>query len=154
MGHAEVRKRLLALILCDKPNARLVTLLDRCRKLSECWTDLLLAFLAPEAADAQAFDSKRVADFRSSMESPACRQDTLRRVRSNLRSRSFPFLEVCPHENLNRLVAQSILAGLGPDLFESTGHFKDLWQVRLSLGTQDTLASVEVLLAEDADGGY
>lgn len=154
MGHAEVRKRLVAFLLSGRPDASLARRLERCRKLSECWTDLLLAFLPQEAAQPHAFDSKRVADFRRSMESPACRRDTLTRLLSNVKSPTIPFSEICPHENLNRLVAHSIVTGLGPDLLDSTGQFKDLWQIRLSLGTQDTLASVDVLLAEESGSRF
>ena len=151
VGHEEVRNRLLTFMVADSINRSLAKRLDYCRKQSEAWADLLLAFLPPDAAGRQAFDTSRMNDHRRSMESPGYRQDTLRRIVDNVKSCSKTFAEVCPHENLNRLVASSITAALGPDLLDSVGPFHDLWQIRLKFGTQDTMDSLAVLIAEDSD---
>ncbi|MEM8677852.1 MAG: hypothetical protein AAGF97_00725 [Planctomycetota bacterium] len=152
LGHAEVRNQLLQFISTEKFPPKLVHRLERCRQLSESWADLLLAFLPQDAASRQAFDFNRFGDYRRSIESPAYRDDTLRRIVTTLRSTKDLFNEVCPHENLNRLVGNSITASLGPDLLDSVGPFQDLWQTRLTQTTQDTLDSVQVLMAEE--GGY
>jgi hypothetical protein len=144
IGHQEIRQRVLKL-LAGGPGltAGEAVELNRLRRRSEQWTDMLLAFLAA-TDDVSEFvcemDRFRgyVADLSSGGIAGAGERDPSGVLQTTLRSLArHALLEDAPNPDLNERVAAAILSGFPPDLFDHHGLFRSLWLLRLMKTADD-----------------
>lgn len=150
-GHLEARHRLMRLAF-EKMNLSAVQArrADRVRRHAERWTDVLLGYLASTCeTDEFAFEPDRVADFATSLcghHAPGLAQSLLMvSLKSTFED---GFLDRCPNPGYNREIAAAVLACYGPDVFDSIGLFKTIWQTRLSNIARDTQGMLDCLIAE------
>lgn len=150
-GHLEARHRVMRLAF-EKMNLSAVQArrIDKARRHSERWTDILLGFLASTCeTDEFAFEPERVTDFSTSIcghQAPGLAQSLLMvSLRSTFRS---GFLDLCPNPGYNQHIASSVLGCYSPDAFDSIGLFKTLWQTRMANLARDTQGMLDCLIAE------
>ncbi len=158
IGHLEARHKTLQLLVsgrCVTPHQ--AAALNQLRRRTECWTDMLLGYLMPlhDVSDL-AFRPERVRDFAEELADHrrnVCDLHAWPLVLSSLRSAFLPALQrQSPNADLNQRIASSVLACFGPDLFDSTGLFPSLWQIRLANTTTDTLGMIDQLLVDASMG--
>ena len=160
VGHMEARNRVLhALVRGQGFAVEEGVRLNRLRRQTERWTDMMLGYLTNDFnVDEFAFNPELAHDFaadlydeiRSPTGGPAW-ELTLMSLRATYHnSLSLP----SPHADLNRRIAASILACFRSELFDSIGTFKSHWMLRLNEVTDETQGLVEDLLnLEDAAVG-
>ena len=109
--------------------------LDKLRRATERWTDLLLGYLRLSASDSSlAFDPDRAHEFEATFHHGRLRhqQAALSLLMEGVvEGAKRLFRATCPHPILNQDVAQSFLTCLGPDLLDAVGPHAQLWQTRL-----------------------
>ncbi len=155
-GQMEARNRALKLI----SGTRSVWLselvgLDRLRRTSERWTDLLLAQLLP-LADMHDFshDPDRLDDFAVNQrlgESPDVSRMRWSLLLASLRAAFHRDLNIAdrlpsPNRDLNRRIGESILSCWRPEQFDAVGPLRSVWQSRLMRISDDTEALIDSLL--------
>ncbi len=154
LGHLEARNRALNFIV----NPAAVTSseavgLNRLRRRSERWTDLLLGcLLETRNISNLAFETRRAEQFADDLHrNRGTRSDQLSwsLMLASLRE-AFSSVPTgnCPNAELNSQIAQSILACFPPDAFDSTGSVHSLWQARLDNITSDVQALLDQILCE------
>lgn len=150
-GQLEARRRALKLILKKTVKHWQSAELDQLRRRAERWTDLLLAHLAHSCSvSAYAFEMARVEDFAETLASHDHRSIASAMLLKSLDRPMGQNIQVkCPHPELNRRVAESVLAALGPDTCDSTGKHSNLWKVRLKCTVEDTQQLVDQLSLEN-----
>ncbi len=156
VGHMEVRNRALnAMVYGRGFTVEEGVELNRLRRHTERWTDMLIGFLIASYQVAEfAFQPQRAADFADdlghegrSVGAHSTWQLTLASLRSSFYRRlTLP----SPNEPLNRKIAASILACFHSELFDSLGLFKSLWVVRLDQTAADTDELIQQLLQLEA----
>ena len=155
-GQLDASNRVLEFIALERKNSNGADSdLNRLRRLTQRWTDLLLGGLlgvceispfVHDATRAQEFAD----DFGRSREA-AIRQQAWALLTMSLRTAFHSCLcDETPNADLNARIAGSIVACFPSDLFDSTGVFHSLWMLRLSATTADTQLLVDELLAADA----
>lgn len=151
IGHMGTHRRALKLILKDTLSFEQATQLDRLRRRSERWTDLLLAHLADSCnVKEYAFDMARVTDFAETLATNDQRETASALLLKSLDQPIGHNLQIkCPHPALNRRIAESILACLGPDVCDSIGNTRHLWTVRLNNTLEDVMRLVQRLSGEN-----
>ncbi len=141
-GQLEIRQQLLEWMLdrrgMDDGQSRA---LDRVRRATERWTDLLLGILAPycDVRDF-AFDEEAALDFSQSLQasgdcSEAAVESLIRLGIGENMLRAFS--AVCPHPRLNREISLNILSCFGGDLLGSAGPCSLVWQTGLQRNTEE-----------------
>lgn len=153
LGHLEARNRALNLIVYGRGfSLNEAVALNRLRRRSERWTDLLLGHLQGECKVGElAFDAERVVEFaddlqhdRAVLQYDQCARLTVASLRSafarQLHSSS-------PSADLNRQIASSVLACFHAELFDATGLFRSLWLARLQATASDTQGMIDELFA-------
>lgn len=152
LAHLDARRRALAWLCAvpetDRPKWRAI---DRMRRRSEHWTDLLLAHLLPYGeAEVRplAFDGQRVHEFAKDLgdlhrtpHGERAWQLFQTAIKATFRTRR------APNAVWNGQIAAAVLACFPSELFDATGPLRSLWLTRLQHTTDDTLAMVEDLLA-------
>jgi hypothetical protein len=162
VGHMEARNRVLHALVRGKgiPVEEGVKL-NRLRRQTERWTDMMLGYLACNFdVDEFAFDPEVAKDFAddlrnengSLVSSPAW-ELTLASLRATYQR---GLIDPSPHAELNDRIAASVLACFHADLFNSIGMFKSHWMLRMGQVTDDTQGLVEDLLhiEEAAEGRF
>ncbi|TWT33284.1 hypothetical protein [Blastopirellula retiformator] len=153
IGHLEARNRALNLMVYGRGlDADLAVKLNRLRRRTERWTDMLLGYVAV-ATDVRnmGFDNDRVQEF--------CR-DIREQARAGSHSAGWPLLlssaldafrtstiDSPAHPQFNQQIAAAIMSCFGPELFDSTGVIRPLWELRISNYADDTQTMVEQLLS-------
>jgi hypothetical protein len=143
LGHAEARHRVLTLLVHGPGISSHEALrLDRLRRRSERWTDLLIGHVCNE---------HDVSEFAAN---PAVAREFAADLRNHqgwsTESQAWPLLlaslraafrqdvaAVSPNRDLNRRIAAGVLACLPPELFDSTGLLRSLWMTRISHAADD-----------------
>jgi hypothetical protein len=157
IGHIEARHRaMLLLTRGSNIEARAVVRLNRVRRHSERWTDLLIGRLGGVEVAEFAVDSKRAEDFAD--DAPNRRHDGFEPSRlawplllASLRTAFQRELgAVSPNGDLNAAIASSILACFPSELVDSTGLFRSLWLMRITSAAEDAQVMIEELLAPDS----
>lgn len=150
-GHLEARHRMMRLAF-EKMNLSPLQArkADKVRRHSERWTDILLGFLESTCKTREfAFEPDRVVDFSASLcghHAPGMAQSLLMvSLRSTFRD---GFLDRCPNPGYNEEIVSAVLGCFGPDVFDSIGLFKSLWQTRLANTARDTQGMLDCLIAE------
>jgi hypothetical protein len=158
-GHLEASNRVLSLISYNPQTAMSNEgNLNRLRRLTERWTDLLLGSLGslidptPFAHDA-AKAAEFARDFHRSCRS-SVRLQAWSLIAASLRTMFESHLRgATPNADLNSSVAGAILVCFPAHLFDSTGVYHSLWNLRLSAVANDTQVMVDQLLAADSASG-
>ena len=160
LTHLEARNRVLHLMVYGRGGSiEQAVRLNRLRREVERWVDAILGRMAWEDPGplAYAFDADRAAeharDARTYGVGPA-RQTTqwLMQVTMHDAIRRRTSAEAALPE-ANRQVAESVMLGLRPDLFDSVGMLKSLWLHRLQVCADQTDRVLTELLAADLDQG-
>jgi hypothetical protein len=152
-GHAEVRCRMLTLW----STVREISLADLCelnrlRRLSERWTDMLLGEMS-HAGDfsSLAHDAARMRDFAADVprRTTGAFAETRRSLlRTALRAAYHRVLPLpAPNSDLNRQLAAGVLGCFQPELFDGEGHLCSAWAARLLSVADDT----EIMLQDYLD---
>ena len=154
-GHLEARNRVLHVLVRGQGfSVAEGVRLNRLRRQTERWTDMMLGYLACEHnVDDFAFNPELVREFatdlgyekRSTANEPAW-QLTLASLRATYYRN---LLTDSPHGELNQRIAASILACLQSDLFDSIDTLKSHWLLRISQITEETQGLVDDLMKVD-----
>ncbi len=153
IGHMEARHRVLTLMVRGPGiDAEAALKLNRLRRRTECWTDLLVGHLAGRYAVSEfAFDPQRARDFAQDLRDRGQRRGGRHQwplVLASLRTAFRQALSApSPNAELNARIATGILSCFPADLFDSTGLMRSLWLMRLTNVTEDTQGMIEDLLA-------
>jgi hypothetical protein len=150
IGHMEMRHRVLRL-LCEGTSLpwRDAVDLNRLRRRSELWTDMLLASTAADAREF-AFEPERlrqVADDLSpggAVANDGCDAAGFLEISVQAAAKS-AFRSPAPNEDLNRAVASAVLEAFPAELFDAHGLFHSLWMLRLAAVADDTQRLIDEL---------
>ena len=160
IGHLEARHRVLTLLVRSPGiDAEAALKLNRLRRRTERWTDMLIGYLIGLHNVCEfAFVPDRARDFSEDL----CYRSRLNGGRHtwamvlvSLRAAFKSGLSAaCPNADLNAKISAAILSCYPADLFDSTGLFRSLWLQRLSNVTNDAQGLLDELLALEqvADG--
>jgi hypothetical protein len=155
IGHLEARHRVLTLLVHGPSiEAEHAVKLNRLRRRTERWTDLLIGYLMGlDDVSEFAIDPERARDFSEDL-SCRCRLPGGRfawpLMLASLRTGFVQGLgAVSPNGQYNAQIAVSILSAFPPDVFDSTGILRSLWLERLSHAAHDTQGMIDELLAMD-----
>ena len=155
IGHLEARHRVLTLLVQGPAiDSEAGLKLNRLRRRTERWTDMLIGYLAGlDDVSEFAVDPIRAKDFAEDLRYQAQWEGghhawplVLASLRAAFRQGLSP---TSPNADLNAKIAASILACFPPELFDSTGLFRSLWLSRLTNITDDTAGMIEELLSAD-----
>jgi hypothetical protein len=155
-GQLEASNRVLGIISCHQYAASGPGYeLNRLRRLTERWTDLLLGSLGSAVRMADfAHDAARAEEFSHNFNDsgqPGVRKRAWSLVAASLQETFEPFLQsVTPNADLNSRIAGAILACFPVEVFDSTGIYHSLWNLRISTMTADAQQLVDELIAEDS----
>jgi hypothetical protein len=155
LDHLEVRRRVLRLLVERSTlDAGATVPLDRLRRRTERWTDLLVGYLLGiEDVSEFAIDPDRAGDFADDLRyrgdlPHGCRAWPL--LLQSLRSAFYTGLcPTSPNPALNRRIAGAILSCFQPELLDSTGVFHALWLMRLTNAADDAEGLLAELLSGD-----
>jgi len=151
-GHLEARHRALNLMVRGHGlRIEEAVNLNRLRRRSERWTDVLLGNLMPDCAvDEFAFNAGRVRDFADHDGGRIGTSSRYQWLLASLRaSYQRGLAPTSPSAELNRRIAAAILSCFGSEMFDSTGLLKSHWLARLDHTTNDTQGMIEELLMLD-----
>ena len=157
LGHQEARNRALNLLIYGRGfNTQEAVELNRLRRRSERWCDMLLGYVVgDEPLDEFSFEPARTRDFASDLMGELNRplstfgwQLVLASLRAAFQQSS---VEASPHAELNQQISAAILACFRGELFDSTGAFRTLWMERINHISSDTEGMIEELLALDGE---
>ena len=155
VGHLEARHRTLHVMVSGRvASSRHAAALNRVRRRSERWTDMLLGHVMHSHDVTEfGFDATRVREFADALRYERQQwwgADAWSLVLSSLRAAfQCGTRGDSPNGDLNERIASSVLACFGPDVFDSTGQFRSLWQIRLANTTADTQGMIEDLLGDE-----
>jgi hypothetical protein len=134
--------------------AKAVVKLNRIRRRSERWTDLLVGRLGVvQDVSEFATNPKRAQDFAE--DAPSRRGFKPSRLEwplllASLRTAFQRELGAAsPNADLNAAIVAGILACFPSDLFDSTGLFRSLWLMRITSAAEDAQVMIEGLLAPE-----
>jgi len=158
VGHMEARHRVLTLLVRSPAiDADDAVRLNRLRRQSERWSDLLIGHLIALADVAElAAEPSRAREFARDLHDGP-RKPGGRHVRSlvlaSLRGAFRQGLAAeSPNADLNARIAGSVLAAFPAELFDATGLLRSAWLVRLTSFADDAEGVVHELLKADARG--
>jgi hypothetical protein len=155
-GHLEASNRVLSLISYKPHTAHGAdSELNRLRRLTERWTDLLLGSLGTQVHGANfAHDPTRLEEFSrdlSGRQEPEVRRKIWDLIISSLRTSLAAHIRgPAPNHDLNSRLAGAILACFPVNVFDATSIYHSLWNLRLSAITADAQQLVDQLLAADS----
>ncbi len=157
LGHLEARHRVLTLLVSGPGiDAEEAVKLNRLRRRSERWIDLLVGRLAQQFAVSEfAVDPDRARQFAEDLHRQSRHEGDRRAwslIEASLRAAFRQGLvAVSPNADLNAAIAAAILSCFPADLFDGTGLFPSAWLIRLTRITSDTQGMIADLLS--LDGG-
>ena len=158
IGHIEARHRVMTLMVNGSGiNVESAVKLNRLRRRTERWTDLLIGYLLGlHEVSEFAVDPQRASDFAEDLRDrgrlPGGRH-AWPLVQASLRTAFRQGLgPASPNADLNGRIAGSILSCFPPEVFDSTGLFRSVWLTRLSAAADDTQELLDDLLASEASG--
>jgi hypothetical protein len=155
-GHLEASNRVLNIIAYNRHHAKGPEAdLNRLRRLTERWTDMLLGSLGTQIrADDFAHVPARAEEFSHDFDrsrQPGLRKQAWGLVAASLRETFEPHLNAtAPNADLNTRIGGSILACFPAEVFDSTGMYHGLWDLRVTTMASDAQQLVEQLLAADS----
>ncbi len=155
IGHLEARHRVLTLLVRQSSiDSEEAVKLNRLRRRTERWTDMLVGYLMGLFDVGQfAIDPQRARDFAEDLSF----QNHLPGGRH-----AWPLLQASlqaafqqglsptsPNPELNRQIANSILSCFPPELFDGSGIPRSAWLTRIANTTTDAVGMIDQLLALD-----
>lgn len=158
-GHAEARNRALNVLVYGRgissPEA---VELNRLRRRSERWCDMLLGYVvAEQPLEEFAFEPERVREFARDIRdelnrplSPFSWQLVLSSLRAAFQN---GLQEEAVHPELNQQIALSVLASFEADLFDFPGLLRSLWIERIGHMADNTESLIAELLSLDQKCG-
>jgi hypothetical protein len=157
IGHLEMRHRVLKL-LCEGTSLpwRDAVDLNRLRRRTELWTDMLLAPLAVRG-DARefAFEPDRLRQFAEDLApggavgADGC--DPAEFLEASVQAAAKSSLrQPAPTEDLNRSVAAAVLEAFPAQSFDAHGLFRSLWILRLTATADDTQRLIDELFHSES----
>jgi hypothetical protein len=149
LGHCDARNRALnRMFHAQERHYDEVLEVNRFRRRSERWTDMLLAHLAAECETGDlAFERERVQQFAADLRSErqaGTDEQAWHLMKIALRAAFAPAAGETPHADLNKRIVSSVLSCFPPEVFDSTGLLSFLWMERLDY----TAADLEAMIAE------
>jgi len=154
-GHLEARHRVLTLLVCDPGfDTEQAVKLNRLRRRTERWTDMLIGHLA-ELDDVSEFaiDPYRAKDYADDLgcrSGPGEGQVAWPIVLASLRAAFGGGLSpASPNADLNARIAASIVACFRSGFSDFSGLCQSAWLVRLSNVANDAQEMIDELLALD-----
>jgi len=125
--------------------------LNRLRKQTERWVDLLLSLLAEELDVAEfSFRQERLHDFSAQWKlgptGHAQRSLTLASLRITYQ---YSLSNVVANADLNRKIVSGVLGCLNSGVFDSTGFMKSMWLENMSRTVDDAQGMLDDLFAND-----
>lgn len=154
IGQIEARHRVLTILVGRSGlTTEEAMRLDALRRRSECWTDVLIGYLAVES-DVREFatDPDRAADFAADFAQQ--RREAGGRFAwpmtiASLQAAFRDWLEpVSPNSDLNARIAASILTCFPAEVFNDLGIVQSQWLVRISQITREAEGMLEELLGD------
>jgi hypothetical protein len=153
IGHLEARHRVLTLLVRGPGiDAEEAVKLNRLRRRTERWTDMLLGYLMT-VYDVREFaiDPQRAKDFSEDLsfqnQMPGGRH-AWSLIQASLQAAFGQGLSpTSPNADLNRRIATSILSCFQPELFDGTGLPRSAWLARIANTTTDAVGMIDQLLA-------
>ncbi len=152
VGHLEARNRALSLLVFGRGlGVEQSVVLNRLRRRTERWTDMLLGYLLPEFDVSEfAFSASRARDFASDLKHESEHTSdgqVWKLVLASLRAAfQHGLSDASPNADLNERIAASVLACFRSELFDSSGLVKSLWLVRLNQAADDTQGLIDELV--------
>ena len=152
IGHMEARHRVLTLLVRGPEiDAELAVKLNRLRRRTERWADMLVGCLVDlEDVSEFAVDPDRAKDFADGL---SCRHHQAggRHARSLvLASLQAAFRHglapVSPNAEFNARIGEAVISCFPSELFDSTGVFRSAWLMRIASFTNDAQGMIEDLL--------
>ena len=152
IGHLEARHRVLTLLVGGPGiDAEQAVKLNRLRRSTERWTDMLVGYLGGLYGTGEfAIDPERASDFA---------EDLSYRSRLEGGRHAWPLIQASlragfargltphsPNADLNHKIAVSILACFQPEVFDGTGLFRSVWLTRLTNVTSDAQGLIDDLI--------
>ena len=159
-GQQEARNRVLRIIVQQAEHGSSeVQAMNTLRRRCERWTDVLLAYLWPNASLSElAFDYERVEDFAESFQRQrkAGMEQSGWEMTVGALSAAFQSAVTCrsPNEDLNLNIAASILACFPAGIFDGTGLLQAHWMTRMQVTTCDAQGMIDELIALDANQNF
>lgn len=157
LGHLEARHRVLTLLVRGPGiDAEEAVRLNRLRRRTERWTDMLIGYLLGiHDVSEFAINPQRARDFAEDLSFQSQMQGGRHAwplIQASLQAAFgqglFP---ASPNADLNHQIASSILSCFQPELFDGTGLPRSNWLMRMSNTTSDAVGMIDQLLAlEDA----
>lgn len=156
IGHLEARHRVLTLLVRGPGvDAEEAVKLNRLRRRTERWTDMLLGYLMG-VYDVQEFaiDPQRAKDFAEDLsyqsQLPGGRH-AWSLVQASLQAAFGQGLSpTSPNADLNRQIATSILSCFHPEVFDETGLPRSAWLARITYTANDAAGMIDALLQAEA----
>jgi len=152
IGHLEARHRVLTLLVKGSGlDTEQAVKFNRLRQRTECWTDMLVGYLAglhdisefaidPERAEGFAEDLS----YRSRL--PGGRH-AWPLIQASLRAGfSKGLASPSPNADLNQRIAAAILSCLPCGVFDGTGLFRSIWMTRLTNVSSDAQGMIDQLI--------
>jgi hypothetical protein len=152
VGHQEARNRALNLLVYGRGfNTQEAVELNRLRRRSERWCDMLLGYVVTsESLEEFAFEPERTREFARDIQeelnrpvSPLGWQLVLSSLRAAFKQGT---TEEVLRPALNEQISAAILACFPAGLFDSTGQLQSLWMERINHLTSDTQGMIDDLL--------
>jgi hypothetical protein len=155
-SHLNASNRVLSIISNppdQSPTSR--TDLNRLRRLSERWTDLLLGSLGSLVRIADfAHDAARAEEFSQDFsrgQQPGLRKRAWNLLAASLRETFDQHLKTAtPNADLNSRIGGAVLSCFPVQVFDSTGQYHSLWNLRISTLAAEAQMLVDELLAADS----
>jgi hypothetical protein len=153
--HLEARDRALQLVVCGQGlSLEDGIVLNRLRRLTVRWTDMLLGYLAGGYDVAQfTFSAARARDFAADLRDEQREGAGDQPWRLSMASLRMAFenglTDASPNPDLNERIAGSILACFHSEMFEARGMLASHWTLRLGQLAEDTAGLVDELLHMD-----
>lgn len=158
MGQLEARHRvLLLLVRSSVVNAEEAVKLNRLRRRTERWTDLLIGHLDDDGDLSQyAINPDRARDFAEDLRHQRRQRGghlawplMLSSLRAAFGQGMAP---ASPNADLNVVIAESVLSCFRPGLFGSTGVPESAWLLRLAKAADDVQGMIGLLAHEERIG--
>jgi hypothetical protein len=157
-GHLEARNRALALVVQPgRAASKAAASIDRLRRRTERWTDLLIGRLPASDLDEFAVHAERARDFAQDLQhqrSQGLDASAWSVLLASLRASFQSGLSgPSPNADLNARIATSILSCFTAEIVDSAGEFPWLCRLRLANAATDVEQMIDQLLVLESSSG-
>jgi len=155
LGQMEARNRALSLLLHGRGlESNMMISLNRIRRRSERWTDMLLGYVAAESdVNQYGHESSRVRQFAEDIREqrglPNQQSAWVLLAESATEAFRTEVINQAANSDLNRDIATSLSRCFDIDIFEGTGIVAPLWETRLMHEADNVQSLVDQLLSPE-----